>query len=252
MFGIQLRTERMAMKSRALGALAVTSIAYSLAFSLPSLLLPSSVDARFATACILPLLVVIAFAFIRVVGLWRFCGLSGSAKDLAYVARSSLPYGILLLVPLANLWCAWASDHDLITLSATALVTLLCAALIEELVFRGFLIGILLDAKCSPLSTVVITAVLFACLHLFNAGSQDAAYTAAQFVVAGFIGLGLGFLRLSAASVWPCIVIHALTNATSNMSMRYDYDMLVTICIVAAIAGIASYLWWRSHFNAER
>jgi len=73
----------------------------------------------------------------------------------------------------------------------------------EELVFRGMVLRGFLS-RYSPAKAVLLSALLFSLVHL----------NPYQFVSAFAAGLFLAWLFLLTRSLWPCIVAHALGNAT--------------------------------------
>jgi membrane protease YdiL (CAAX protease family) len=76
------------------------------------------------------------------------------------------------------------------------------APLIEELLFRGFLLPPLTRAV-GVSASVVLSGVLFGLAHLSD---PDA------IVPLVVLGIGLGWLRIRAGSIWPGVVIHAVNN----------------------------------------
>jgi membrane protease YdiL (CAAX protease family) len=84
---------------------------------------------------------------------------------------------------------------------ATVLAFILIAPLMEELLFRGIILGGFLR-RYRPGTAVVVSAVLFGLVHL----------NPYQFVSALITGLLLGWLFLRTGSLWPCFVGHALYN----------------------------------------
>lgn len=86
--------------------------------------------------------------------------------------------------------------------------TAVLPALVEEMIFRGYLLGTL-----RPLGNgiaVVTSAFLFG---LFHGNVQ-------QFVFAFILGLVLAFLTVQTKSIWPAVVLHFSNNA---MAVFLDY-----------------------------
>ncbi len=70
-------------------------------------------------------------------------------------------------------------------------------ALIEELAFRGVILGAL-EKALSPFEAVMVSALMFMTLHL----------SVARFPHTLALGLAAGFLRLRTRSLYPCILLH--------------------------------------------
>lgn len=74
--------------------------------------------------------------------------------------------------------------------------------IVEEAVFRGYLMRVMLRSKYSPFFTVLLTSVLFSLSHL----------TYTHFLGIFIAGLVLGFVAYKFYSIIPAIVIHSLFN----------------------------------------
>lgn len=84
----------------------------------------------------------------------------------------------------------------------------LLPGLIEELVFRGWVLGAL--QPFGERRALLLSALLFGLLH----GNLT------QLPFALLLGLVFGFITLRTGRLWPCMVIHGLNNA---MSVLLDY-----------------------------
>lgn len=83
---------------------------------------------------------------------------------------------------------------------ANALVVVILAPIVEELLFRGVGFGLL--RRLGPAVAILGTAFAFAAIHgLFEA-----------FPLLFLFGAGLAWLRERSGSVYPCIVLHGLFN----------------------------------------
>ncbi|WP_343564736.1 CPBP family intramembrane glutamic endopeptidase [Kiloniella sp. b19] len=82
--------------------------------------------------------------------------------------------------------------------------TLIIAPVLEEIIFRGLLLG-WLELKMSRLKALMVSSLAFALVH-----------GAPLLVPALFVaGMGFGFARQKAKSLWPAIVLHAIFNGLS-------------------------------------
>ena len=85
--------------------------------------------------------------------------------------------------------------------AAYAAVVVLVAPVVEELMFRG--VGYALLETFGQTAAILLTGLAFALVHGLIIGFP---------VIASF-ALGLAYLRAKTASIYPCIVLHALFNA---------------------------------------
>jgi sodium transport system permease protein len=85
----------------------------------------------------------------------------------------------------------------------------LLPAVCEELAFRGFIFGGLLQHR-GTLRAVLLSSLLFGLIH----GLIQ------QSIAAGLLGLLLGWVAVRTGSVIPCIVLHALHNLTGIVIIR--------------------------------
>jgi len=82
------------------------------------------------------------------------------------------------------------------------LISAVVTPIVEEAVFRGYLLRVMLRSKYSPLLAVTLSAFLFMLAHLDY-------WNAPGIFLAGLI---LGFVAYSFYSIIPCIIIHAVFN----------------------------------------
>lgn len=232
------------MKERALRDLSAIVILYSAAFAIPDLAFNSPADAACATAWVLPLLTLAFLVAASRGGMAMMCGLSCSRCGVSRIVRTSAPFSVFLLVPMANLGVAWGGPWGF---SVPSFVILICAAVVEELCFRGYLLGIFLTGGWRPLPAVFAVSLAFAGLHLFNIGSLGATYVGVQLIVAGCLGFAFGIVRLCTTSIYPCIVLHIVVNVTSGKMLLYDSGNLWLVCAAAIVAAVWSCLWWNWH-----
>jgi membrane protease YdiL (CAAX protease family) len=77
------------------------------------------------------------------------------------------------------------------------------APVVEELMYRG--LGFRLLAPYGTWTAILVTGVLFGAAHGLVIG----------FPILSLFGILLGWLRSKTASVYPCILVHAIFNATA-------------------------------------
>jgi uncharacterized protein len=168
----------------------------------------------------------------------------------------------------------------------TVLVAASVAPILEELLFRGFILGILLRSF-SWLSALLLTSGLFSIVHFLKApeattpndyvrwfsGFNSIAHSFAQFgdpmlLVAGFltlfaIGCILADARLQTSSLWLPIGLHAgwiFANGTFSKAAHREVlalpwlgkDLLVGIVpLILALASWALMRLWVKHADAR-
>jgi ABC-2 type transport system permease protein/sodium transport system permease protein len=81
-------------------------------------------------------------------------------------------------------------------------------AICEELFFRGFLMSALLGRSARTKSALFTSTFLFAAFHVV----VDQSLTLERFPATFMLGFVLGWIRLSTGSIFPGIVMHAVSN----------------------------------------
>ena len=138
-----------------------------------------------------------------------------------------VPIGISVLLLLSDLGSL--AGQELIRGWEILLIIAKCILIgfTEEALYRGIVQELLTDAfgdstKKAQITAIVGSSVLFGATHLINALSPQVSFTTAliQAVTAGFMGLVFGGIFLKAGrSIWPGVLIHAIIDAVSFISM---------------------------------
>jgi len=92
--------------------------------------------------------------------------------------------------------------------------TILLVGIIEEIVFRGFLLRKLMDSFRFWLANT-ITALLFASIHFpiwIYKGQFEFPYILNSIITAFVLGIIFGFIYKKSNSLWSVIIIHSLYN----------------------------------------
>lgn len=84
---------------------------------------------------------------------------------------------------------------------AFAVVVIVVAPIVEELMFRG--VGYALLERFGRAAAIVLVGIAFGLMHGLVAG----------FPVIATFGIGLAYLRARTRSIYPCILLHASFNA---------------------------------------
>ena len=98
---------------------------------------------------------------------------------------------------------------------------------VEELLFRGVVLGNLLPF--GKLQAVLASAVLFGLMH----------QSVEQLLYATVGGLVLGYIYVATRSIWPCILLHLINNGTSVLQAAF-YARLSTDTATALSTAVQS------------
>ncbi|MHA6204243.1 CPBP family intramembrane glutamic endopeptidase [Dyella soli] len=93
-----------------------------------------------------------------------------------------------------------------------ALLVVSLGPLVEELLFRGVLLSSVARHVGNGWS-IVLTAVLFACVHL-----PDLSFLWYALPNLTLLGLMLGWLRVRSGSIWPAVLAHGMNNLLAVVS----------------------------------
>lgn len=91
------------------------------------------------------------------------------------------------------------------------------APIVEELFFRGVLLGMLCTLLRRAWVPIVLTAVAFGLMHMQQ--PQDV-------LPLTTMGIVLGFVRIRCGALWPCILLHGLFNARTMFSVLLAPELL--------------------------
>ena len=94
----------------------------------------------------------------------------------------------------------WDSDR-IAQFLAFAVVVIVVAPIVEELMFRGVGYGLL--ERFGRTAAIVLVGIAFGAMHGLVAG----------FPVIATFGIGLAYLRARTGSIYPCMLLHASFNA---------------------------------------
>jgi len=111
--------------------------------------------------------------------------------------------------------------HGLPLLVAVVVATMALTAFAEELVFRGLLVNLLLDAwgnsRAGLYRAALVSSGLFGVGHLVSQGPTS--QVLAQAADATAIGLVWAGLRLRTGSIWSGVIMHWLGNTAAMLTM---------------------------------
>jgi len=106
-----------------------------------------------------------------------------------------------------------ASDPLILFLLFTLLS--ICAPLVEELIFRGYILDSIRGNHSDNLA-IIGSGIMFGFMHWDPIFGFFDLYQTGHAVIAGFL---YAWLRLKTGSLWPCIICHAIWNGTIFLLM---------------------------------
>jgi membrane protease YdiL (CAAX protease family) len=130
-----------------------------------------------------------------------------------------------------------------------ALASVALAGVVEELAFRGVLLGRLLPRGVWP--AVAISSTLFGLMHLSNLALGSPWYSVLlQVTFAGMAGTGYAAMRLRTGSLWPPIVLHAAFDLTFRVAVLEPGTMFANA--VQMLHGVGWLIYALSVFRRSR
>ncbi|CAN5524493.1 ABC transporter permease subunit [soil metagenome] len=126
--------------------------------------------------------------------------------------------------------------------------------IVEELFFRGYLLGAFLSIG-RPIWAILSSAVLFGLFHLLVGSS----FALERFVPTTLLGILLAWIAWRTGSIWPCIMLHITHNTLLSLMGYYAPQLeergwipsgdshlspaILATAIALVTAGFAG-LWW--------
>jgi len=190
--------------------------------------------------------------------------LAGMAKSndfstLGFTSPTPLPWRkLLFLLPFvaiatANLWHGAVLRYAPLD-TVWYIVAMMCIGFIEEILFRGYLLRLLL--KRSTQLAILISSLTFALGHIVNlANGAELLPTLLQLVYALAIGLMLSVFVVKTGYLLPCCLFRGVFNALAAFSNESGQTIgyQITVCAVISVlsVGYAAYLWRRELSQAS-
>jgi membrane protease YdiL (CAAX protease family) len=130
------------------------------------------------------------------------------------------------------------------------------AGAMEELVFRGLVLGSLLRrwgvAGRGLWRALIVSSLFFSFPHALNIlTGADPLRTASQLIWALLLGVVFGTLTVAGGSLWPVAILHGLSNALIHAN-RYGHDVATDIATAALLALAPLPLIWYSWLALRR
>ncbi|MEK4719141.1 CPBP family intramembrane glutamic endopeptidase [Priestia sp. FSL W8-0524] len=148
----------------------------------------------------------------------------------------------LLIILIGNKGVHGSSIADIVLILLTQTLVI---AFVEEMVFRGFMLNLLLSKSYKV--AVLLSSFLFAFTHSLNMLSgQSVANTIFQILFAFVIGLVLALLIVNGQSIGVTIVFHGLNNFLQFTSpVNANDSLFVNYALLLFLSAYAFYLWNR-------
>lgn len=173
------------------------------------------IKGRFGLDSVWMLLALLLFAagitaFVKTEHLEKKYGLSALPKD----TKRFLYFLPMWILATGNLWDGFAPSCRG-TAQLVAVLSMITVGYVEEMLFRGFLFKAILAGKRAVLA-VIVSSLSFGMGHIVNLlAGQASAETLVQIVFAVSWGFILTMVFYKSGSLLPCIVAHAVIDASS-------------------------------------
>lgn len=171
-------------------------------------------------------------------------------------ATGSIIYGLSQGQPLTTTFLRYVFDITVELPPASWSLVTSIPSILEEVLWRGVILTLFLS-RYSERKSIVISAVGFGLLHLFNllpGSGREVVWVLGQVVWAAIIGLFYGYVVLKSDSLLPAMLVHWLGNTFIYAFTRYIqlnasvttnaiYGVIITLGLVPTILMI---LWVNS------
>lgn len=167
---------------------------------------------------------------------YGLCKFQGTAKKYLYF----IP---LVFLTSCNLWNGVTLRLSLFE-SVLYVISMLCAGLIEEILFRGFLFKALCR-KEKLKQAILISSLTFGIGHIINLlNGAELFSTLLQICYAVAIGFLFTVLFYKSQSLIPCIITHSAINSLSAFSVAPPpiYEIVSSILLIIVSLGYAVWL----------
>lgn len=181
-----------------------------------------------------------AAALVTWLGLWRSTGFltlwrgkTPALLSLILLAEALIwlmPRGLAEQPPGYGLWA----------------LTLLLVGFNEELISRGVVLS-RIGRAFSAIPAVTFTALLFGMQHLsaFATSTRDTYDVLGNVLVSACYGFALGAFQYKFAWIWPLMLIHALADFTTILTVEQHGEVVIVVTLIAFV-GFGFYLLTRA------
>lgn len=144
---------------------------------------------------------------------WKYKG-----KDLlwGFIVAAAI-YAVGFIVSLLAGWISVEGVHFDFTYLLLQFLLYILVALMEESMMRGFVLGHMLDVGMNKFLSLLISSILFACLHLGNPGITN--FALLNLTLAGVL---LGVAYIYTRNLWFPIFLHLFWNFIQGPILGYE------------------------------
>lgn len=144
---------------------------------------------------------------------WRYKGM-----DLlwGFIVAAAI-YAVGFIVSLLAGWISVEGVHFDFTYLLLQFLLYLLVAMMEESMMRGFVLGHMLDVGMNKFLALLISSILFACLHLGNPGITN--FALLNLTLAGVL---LGVAYIYTRNLWFPIFLHLFWNFIQGPILGYE------------------------------
>ena len=144
---------------------------------------------------------------------WQFKGM-----DLlwGFIVAAAI-YAVGFIVSLLAGWISVEGVHFDFTYLLLQFLLYILVALMEESMMRGFVLGHMLDVGMNKFLSLLISSILFACLHLGNPGITN--FALLNLTLAGVL---LGVAYIYTRNLWFPIFLHLFWNFIQGPILGYE------------------------------
>lgn len=169
----------------------------------------------------------------------------GLGKQMALSWRKTLYMFPMFVLATANLWHGAILKYEPIE-TFLYMLSMICIGTIEEILFRGYLLQLLL--KRSVKKAIWVSSLTFGIGHVINIlNGAPFTDTLMQIIYAVAIGFMLSVFVIKTKNLIPCCVFHGVFNAlaafANDQNITSTYQLAVCVIITAIALGYAWYLW---------
>lgn len=179
------------------------------------------------------LIVTAVLAVVVTVLVWRVSGF----RDAGFTAPRDWRNLHLLVLPTVLAFIPLLAGFRPVDALATLIIGYALTGFMEEALWRGLVLRVL--RPTGPLPAVLLSSLLFGASHLANVLFRDnMTLVAAQAVGAFCFGVGYAAIALRIGTIWPLMVLHALTDLFAAVGALPKIPILVGQDIVLLLVGL--------------
>lgn len=185
-----------------------------------------------AEICSIFLILAIVFFMIRKKETLSYYGIRKWEGDNFYKTNF-----FLFLIPLVNLPYLFSGAKINIVI---AIISSVFIGIMEELIFRSFLCRSI-EQMSDKNKAIIISSLIFGCLHLVNIGNYPLIYVLLQVLYAFAIGIAFSVVFYKGKSILPCAIIHIVVDFFGAFESKPIFIAEVFGTIICSLCAIYFY-----------